>query len=162
MPTSGLEQLDDRDTFKVPRRFFLAIFVFCLVGTGAELLLLEHFEGFWQKVPLILMLASLIALGWHFLNRRPASVRVFQGMMILLLTGGGAGLILHFLGNVEFEREMHPDAAGFRLFVDALMGATPALAPGTMMQLGLLGLAYTYRHPALVSRNLAVNKGEIK
>jgi len=30
------------------------------------------------------------------------------------------------------------------------------LAPGTMVQLGLLGLVYTYRHPAL---NRVTNKG---
>jgi hypothetical protein len=35
------------------------------------------------------------------------------------------------------------------LFREALSGATPALAPGTMVQFGLLGLLYTYRHPRL-------------
>ena len=30
-----------------------------------------------------------------------------------------------------------------------LRGATPALAPGAMVQLGLLGLAFTFRHPVL-------------
>jgi hypothetical protein len=33
----------------------------------------------------------------------------------------------------------------------------PLLAPGVMMQLGLIGLAYTYKHPAL---NGAKEKGE--
>ena len=34
---------------------------------------------------------------------------------------------------------------------ERLTGATPALAPGAMVQLGLIGLAYTFRHPALRS-----------
>ncbi len=28
----------------------------------------------------------------------------------------------------------------------------PALAPGSMAQLGLIGLAYTYRHPDIAGR----------
>jgi hypothetical protein len=43
---------------------------------------------------------------------------------------------------VEFERELNPDASGFSLFRDAMMGATPALAPGTMILLGAVGWAY--------------------
>jgi hypothetical protein len=42
---------------------------------------------------------------------------------------------------------------GFELFRDAMMGATPALAPGSMTQLGLLGLIYAYRHPRLQDAN---------
>jgi hypothetical protein len=45
---------------------------------------------------------------------------------------------------VEFELEMYPGLSGLELFREAMKGATPALAPGTMTILGLLGLAYTY------------------
>ncbi len=38
---------------------------------------------------------------------------------------------------------------GFALLWAALHGATPALAPGALAHLGLIGLATTYRHPAL-------------
>jgi hypothetical protein len=34
-----------------------------------------------------------------------------------------------------------------------MSGAAPALAPGAMVQLGLLGLIYTFRHPALIQRS---------
>ncbi|MFB3131882.1 MAG: hypothetical protein ACE10K_05095, partial [Rhodothermales bacterium] len=50
----------------------------------------------------------------------------------------------------EFELEMYPTLKGLELFWESIKGATPALAPGTMIQLGLLGWAYTYRHPALI------------
>ena len=69
--------------------------------------------------------------------------------MAAFVIAGVAGVILHYRGNAEFELEMHPAVRGFDLFRDAMMGATPALAPGTMAQLGLLGLASTYRHPRL-------------
>ena len=36
------------------------------------------------------------------------------------------------------------------LLWQAIRGKTPPLlAPGALMQLGLVGLAYTYKHPAL-------------
>jgi hypothetical protein len=44
---------------------------------------------------------------------------------------------------------MSPDVTGWPLFWEAIRGATPALAPGAMVQLGLIGLAFTIRHPAL-------------
>ena len=44
---------------------------------------------------------------------------------------------------------MYPSLRGFELFSQSVTGATPTLAPGVMLQLGLLGLAYTYRHSDL-------------
>ena len=69
-------------------------------------------------------------------------------MTILFVLSGVVGLWLHYHGNVEFELEMYPGLAGFELFRESVTGATPTLAPGTMLELGLLGLLYTYRHPA--------------
>ena len=40
------------------RNFVLAIFLVTSVGAGAELFLLEHMEGFWQWVPLALIILS--------------------------------------------------------------------------------------------------------
>lgn len=119
-----------------------------LVGTLAELLLLEHFEDAWQWAPIALLAAALVTLGWHTLERGPTSLNVLRGLMVLSMASGLVGLLLHYRGNVEFELEMYPDLAGWKLFRDAMMGATPALAPGAMLQIGLVGLAWTFRHPA--------------
>ena len=60
------------------------------------------------------------------------------------------GAWLHFQVNMEFQLEMDPSLAGMQLFRKAILAKTPpALAPGAMLQLGLIGLAYTFRHPAL-------------
>jgi hypothetical protein len=72
--------------------------------------------------------------------------------MVLCLFAGLVGLGLHYQGNVEFELEMYPSMGGVDLVWEALTGATPALAPGTMVGLGLLGLAYTHRHPVFGRR----------
>jgi hypothetical protein len=126
-----------------------AILLLGVVGTCAELLLLAHTEGFWQQVPVYLLLGSLVVLGWHAVRRGTASMRVLQALMVLFVASGFVGLGQHFSGNMEFELEMHPTAEGFGLMWEALRGATPTLAPGTMIQLGLLGLLYAHRHPAL-------------
>ena len=124
------------------------LFLIGAVGTGAELLLLGHTEDLWQWVPLVLMAVSLVTLGWRVVARGSASLRVFQGTMMLIVLSGVVGLWLHYHGNVEFELEMYPGLQGFELFRESMTGATPTLAPGTMLELGLLGLLYTYRHPA--------------
>lgn len=131
------------------RRFLLLILVLGMVGTAAELVLLQHYEDWWQTVPLALIGLALIVLVWHGLSRGPASVRALQALMTLFVFSGAIGMGLHHTANAEFERESDPSLAGFRLFTEALSGATPALAPGTMVQFGLLGLLYTYRHPRL-------------
>ncbi|MGH7599079.1 MAG: hypothetical protein ACREOI_22210 [bacterium] len=138
-------------TLKKLRGFLLAIFAIGLLGAGAELLLIEHTEDFRQWIPLILILLSLLVLAWHFAARNRASLQIFQGVTILFLISGFVGLFLHYQGNVEFELEMYPSLKGLELFRKAIKGTTPpTLAPGTMIVLGLLGLAYTYRHPVLL------------
>src|SRR5262245_328198 len=117
-------------------------------GTVVELLLLKHTDGFWQISPLALLGLALAVLLVHAIVAGTATVRALQGVMLLFLISGAAGMLLHYRGNVEWELERMASLSGFDLFRHAVMGATPTLAPGTMVQLGLVGLLYTYRHPA--------------
>ena len=135
------------------RTFLLIIFGVGLFGSGAELLLLEHTEDFRQWIPLILTIISLLVLGWYGLSHTPLGLRIFQITMLLFILSGCFGVFFHYQGNVEFELEMYPTITGWELFAKAMKGATPALAPGTMLVLGLLGLAYCYRHPVLRKQN---------
>ena len=134
---------------RVVRRILLVTLVLGLVGTGVELLLLEHFEDWRQLIPLGLIASALMVLAWQGAQRGPAPVQVLQVLMLMFVLAGVLGLTLHYRGNAEFELEMYPDRTGMELFRESMMGATPALAPGTMIQLALIGLAYTYRHPRL-------------
>ena len=133
------------------RRLVLIVFVMGLVGIGSELILLEHTESIWQWVPLVVLGLGLAACGWMTAAKSRVSLRTFQIAMLLFVISGITGLILHYRGNVEFELEMYPTLNGFALFWKAIKGATPALAPGAMIQMGLFGLASTYRHPILYS-----------
>lgn len=123
-----------------------------LLGTGglaAELALMEHWDSFSQWVPfaaLTLALASTVALLYRATR---ATVASFRTAMVLLVAVGVVGVWLHYRGNAAFELEIAPGLRGLALTWKALRGAVPALAPGALVQLGLVGLIATYRHPAL-------------
>lgn len=139
------------NTIETLRKILIAILAMGLVGVGIELLLLDHTEGIWMKIPLIQIAMSLAVLIYISFVRTKAAVRVTQIVMVSLLLGGLVGTYLHYDGNMEFELEMSPSMAGWTLFKESMTGATPALAPGTLIQFGLLGLACTFRHPALIT-----------
>jgi hypothetical protein len=126
------------------RRMLGAIFLFGSVGTSAELMLMGHTEGVWQNVPLILMAIGCGTLGLVANKRGITQLRVFQLVLILIVFSGIAGVLLHYKGNAEFELELDPDLSGVALFTESMRGATPALAPGTMVLLGALGFGYAY------------------
>ena len=129
----------------------LMLFVLGSMGSGAELLLLNHFESLPQWIPLLLIPLSFAVLCWHLIKPTLASTRALQGAMIAFIVAGFAGFYFHYQGSVEFRLESNPSLGGWRLFWEAIRAkAPPALAPGVVIQLGLIGLVYTYRHPALL------------
>jgi hypothetical protein len=131
------------------RSMILGVFVFGLLGTGLELLFLGHTVGVNQLIPVVLVFMSVLVLFWHGLERKSASLRTFQITMLLLVIAGVAGSAFHYWANEEFELEADPHMTGMALLSKVMTGPAPALAPGAMVQLGLLGLIYTFRHPAL-------------
>jgi len=132
------------------RRFILLLLAGGLVALFGELLALGHYEDWKQFAPLTAIGLTLLAIAWHVLSGAPLSVRVLQTVFVVLMVTGLVGIILHYQSNVEFQLEVSPALAGWELIKKALNAkAPPALAPGVMAQLGLLGLIYTFRHPAL-------------
>ena len=131
----------------------LLIFVTSTAGSMLDLVLLGHFEDARQWAPLLLLPAGLLTLAWHRIERGCLGTRAFQGAMVLFIVSGVAGVWLHYRGNAEFELQISPAMNGWRVVREALSGPAPALAPATMVQLGLLGLTYTYRHPFLERRS---------
>ena len=143
------------------RTYLLATLAFGVVGLAIELLLLGHFDSVTQLIPLILLALGAIVVAWHAAAPRGVTVRALQIMMVLFIVSGGLGVVLHLRGNAEFLLEVTPSMAGFELFRKTMTGATPALAPGSMVLLGLVGLMYSYRHPSLnAARRAAELEGE--
>ena len=131
-------------TLAVVRRALVVILGLAMTGIIVELLLLEHFEDAWQLVPLVLLGLGLATLPWHAWAPSATSARVWRTLMALFILAGLVGFYMHYSGNVEFELEQNPNAARWVLFREAIMGATPALAPGVMIQIGLIGWLYAF------------------
>lgn len=135
------------------RRLLMIIFILGSIGTGAELLLAGHTEDYWQLVPLGLIALSFVVLIGHAILRNAAVLKVFRLVTALFILSGVIGIWQHYQARAEFKMEGKPDLHGLRLFGETIVGATlpPLLAPGVMIQIGLLGFACTFRHPLLVS-----------
>jgi hypothetical protein len=135
------------------RQLLLGLVFIGIVGLEVELALLRHADSLTQWIPHVALMIGIIGTAAVYLRPGAPTLRTFQVVMLIFLVAGVLGLYLHFRGNVEFALERDPSLSGARLIWKALRGATPALAPGALAQLGLLGLLYTYQHPALEGGN---------
>lgn len=133
------------------RQGLLLIFILGSVGLGAELLLLGHFQEWRQQVPLVLLGSGLVLVAVNLVYTRPDVLRIFRLAMLAFVLGGIVGFWFHINGNMAFELEMNSKLTGWDLVSRTAGGALPVLAPGALVQLGLIGLLYTYRHPGLGS-----------
>ena len=131
------------------RSLLLALVIFTAAGLVPELVLLEHYDSVLQLIPFAVLGATLVAsvLAWRRPTRR--TLAAFRVVMWLCLVAGLTGVMLHAKGNWEWALERDDTVHGWPLVWKVLRGATPLLAPGAMAQLGLLGLVYAHRHPAL-------------
>ena len=142
--------LDTAAVLAAVRKILLAVLAIGMVGSATELILLAHTEDWRQWIPLILLAAALIALAWHWSSGSAISTQALRWLMLAFVISGLAGVYFHFQGSAEFKLESNPKLSGMALFWEAIRGkAPPLLAPGAMVQLGLMGLVYTYKHPAL-------------
>jgi hypothetical protein len=135
------------------RQLVLVLVFIGIVGLEIELALLTHAESATQWIPHVALFVGLLATALIHFRPMPASLRAFQAIMAGFLIVGALGVYLHLRGNVEFALERDASLTGLSLIWKALRGATPALAPGALAQLGLLGLLYTYKHPARGERS---------
>ena len=132
------------------RRMLLAILLLGVVGITAELLLLAHTEDIDQWIPIALAGMTIVLSTVVALRPTPGLLRIFQVVMVLMILSGALGMYLHLSANMEFQLEMDATLKGFALLKKSIVAKSPpALAPGAMAQLGLIGLAYTYKHPVL-------------
>ncbi len=131
------------------RRFQLALAAAVCVGVIAELGLIGHTEGFVQWIPILFSSLALPAFGLAYARPTRGVLMALRVGMVILMAAGGYGLYEHFEHNLEFELEIQPNATFADVWLEALRGASPALAPGALTLAGLLGLTATYRHPVL-------------
>ena len=132
------------------RRIVLALVALGTAGTITELLLIGHFEDANQLIPLVVAGVGLLVVLWVAAAPSELSLRTLQFIMLVYAGAGIIGVALHYQASVKLLLERDPSLAGYALFTQAVRAAAPpALAPGVLVQLGLLGLAHSHRHPLL-------------
>jgi hypothetical protein len=138
------------NTLALIRQWLLAILWLGVIGAGVELILLEHYETAAQWTPLASLALAIVVLIWHRVRADAPSIRALQATMMLFVAAGAVGAVLHYRGAAAFQLEIDPSQGRWEIFKKAMRSkAPPVLAPGLMLQLGLIGLAYAYRHPVL-------------
>ena len=139
----------ESETLASIRTLLLGAVALGVIGTIGELILLRHIDEPTQWIPVVALVLAIPVLIWQALSPSAASVRTLQVLMLAFIVAGVVGVGLHYDGNVDFERELHPTERGWEFLRKTVAGATPVLAPGSMVLLGLVGLAHAYRHPSL-------------
>jgi hypothetical protein len=119
----------EAEPLKSLRRGMLGLVGLGTTGICVELVLLEHYGDWNQLIPLVVAGIGLPATLWMALAPGLAALRVWQFTMLLFVGTGITGITMHY--------DVTSDTV-----------APPVLAPGLFVQLGLLGLLYTLRHPA--------------
>jgi hypothetical protein len=126
--------------FRLRRRLQLLVAVGA-VGACLDLLLLGHIEGWQQLIPFAVLCLAIASLAWLRLAPGTAACRVARAAMLLTIAAGAVGMGLHYRGSMEFQRESDPSMGGLPLVRKVLLAhSPPALAPGSMILLGLFGL----------------------
>ncbi len=127
------------------RTVILAAMMFGMAGLLVELALIAHYEDVAQWIPITLLAAGLLFLILDLLLSRPWTQLLIQLTMVLIVAAGVLGVYFHFHGSREFQLEMDPQMRGTALVWRVLRAKSPpTLAPGSMIQLGILGLGYAY------------------
>ncbi|MFT6136572.1 MAG: hypothetical protein ACJAZM_003077 [Cyclobacteriaceae bacterium] len=111
-----------------------------VIGVAAELYLIDHIESVQQWIPMVVLFAVLTSTVLINLNRSRAAQQVFLISMGAAVCSGIVGIYFHLIGNLEFVMELYPSATKEVLFLKTVKGATPVLAPGAMVGIGLLGI----------------------
>ena len=121
------------------RSLTLLIFVIGTVGLTCDLVLLGHFEDARQWAPLLLLPASLLVLAWHRTRPGHLGTRTFQGVMVLFIVIGVAGVWFHYGSNAEFELSLHPSMAGWEAVRESLSARPRPSRPAQWCSSGCSG-----------------------
>ena len=146
--------MNEHPTTIALRRFALVLAGLGVVGTVPELLLLHHYNGKDQLIPFFTLGLSGIALIVVVIRQTASTIRALQVVMILTILSSGIGVLEHLKANARNAGTLQ-NGERFPTSINAIIsgfdGFAQLLAPGVLVQVGLLGLAFTYRHPKIMN-----------
>src|SRR4051812_25541440 len=112
---------------EVLRLWILGVLLLGLLGTVTELMLLSHYEQPLQLVPVVLIALAIVSLLWQWLMRDMASLNVMLVVMALSVVAGFVGVLAHFEGSAEFQRDLDPSMGTWELLEKILRAKAPPL-----------------------------------
>jgi hypothetical protein len=134
----------------VVRRGLLGLLTLGTIGMLVELWLVEHFDDANQVIPVTIGTIGLVSIVGVLARPNAFTVRALQFVMLCYAGAGIIGISMHYQSNVIAQHGANPALTGAPLFWQVVRSpAPPALSPGILVQLALLGLLSTYRHPVL-------------
>lgn len=120
-----------------------------------ELALTQHWENAIQILPFVLCGLSFLVIVALLLRPQRRTVLWLRWIMAITFMGSLFGVFEHIEHNIAFALEIQPNAVTSDVFLEALGGANPLLAPGILAFTALLALAATYYHPVLMKGPVA-------
>ena len=135
----------EHPTAQTLRRFALALCLLGVVTTPIELVLMRHYNTKDQIMPFVFLGLAMIGVFAAWFRPNARVLRGVQILMVFVVLGSGIGVFEHLKANY---RDATRNGSNPSLISDVLSGFAPLLAPGILAQVGLLGLAFTYKHPA--------------
>ncbi|MCO6450092.1 MAG: hypothetical protein J5I90_04815 [Caldilineales bacterium] len=150
--------MDEKTTLNRIRQFLLIMAAAVFIVTPIELIFSEHFDSLPQYIPFVLCALGLVAVALVWLRPVRSRLLGLRVIMAVIVFGSLFGGWEHLESNLEFAQEIKPAASMATVFIDALFGAAPLLAPGILAFGALLAIAATYNHVALRKTNEAVQK----
>ena len=99
------------------RIVLFAILLLGMIGSGAELILLDHTEDWRQWIPLILIGLGLLASGWHGLQSTARSVRSLAGDLHRLHCERLSGNLFSLSGQRRIQIGIQPFAPRLALIL---------------------------------------------
>jgi len=118
-------------------------------GTIVELILERHYDKLLQFVPFVLCAAAFLTLVVVIVKATPVTIWAMRLVMLTMFPVTLLGMWEHLDGNMDFQRDIRPNAGAWELFTNAIHGAAPLMAPGILALAAGVALIATYRHPAL-------------
>jgi hypothetical protein len=127
------------------RRVILGVLLLGMIGLLVELSLLGHYADLQQAIPLAVLASGLAAVLLHLIYPRSWTLASVWIVMALFVVSGLLGMYFHYRGSREFQLEMDASMSGTKLMWHVLRAKSPpTLSPGTLVQMGILGLGYAH------------------
>ncbi|MGB3329697.1 MAG: hypothetical protein WBA46_12130 [Thermomicrobiales bacterium] len=142
------------DQLRRLQRVLYSLSILVFLASIVELLAAKHYDELVQLIPFAIAILGIVTVivAW-----RTPSVWMSRWMNGFMLASAGAsllGMYLHVSGNMEFVRELRPNASLVTAFRQGFTGRDPILAPGVLAMGAFLAMIASSLQPATARRTV--------